>query len=238
MRVLVGFECSGRVRDAFLARGHEAISCDLQPSETPGPHLQCDIRDVDLRGYDLAIFHPTCTALAVSGNRYYGEGMPKAAERAAALEMIRWCMAAPVERWAIENPVGVISSKIRRPDQIIHPWQFGHDESKTTCLWLKNLWPLVPTCIVEPRYACQCGGPRFEYALGKHGCPKCEGTSGPARPVYSNQTASGQNRLAPSPTRAQDRARTYEGIAAAMADQWGGIVEAAAVSTEPASEER
>jgi|CXWL01.1.fsa_nt_gi hypothetical protein len=121
---------------------------------------------------------------------------------------------------ALENPIGRISSAYRRPDQILQPWQFGEDASKSTCLWLKNLWPLVPTKIVDPTYACKCGM-RFEYALGKYGCPNCAGDS-VAKAVHGNQTPSGQNKLGPSPTRTQDRSRTFKGIADAMAEQWGG----------------
>ena len=148
MRVLVACEFSGVVRDAFIARGHDAVSCDLLPSERHGPHLQRDVLDVMGDGWDLMIAHPPCTHLAVSGARWFAE---KAEEQAAALEFVRALMSAPIPRIAIENPVSVISSHIRRPDQIIQPWQFGHGETKATCLWLKGLPLLVPTRIVDGR---------------------------------------------------------------------------------------
>lgn len=152
MRVLVACEFSGIVRDAFIARGHDAISCDLLPSEAPGPHHQGNIRPF-LRGrydFDLLIAHPPCTYLAVSGARWFKERMP---EQRAALDFVRWLMDCGVPRIAIENPISVISSKIRKPDQIVQPWMFGHGETKATCLWLKNLPKLTPTNIVDGRQA-------------------------------------------------------------------------------------
>ena len=155
VRVLVACEFSGTVRDAFTRAGAYAMSCDLLPSETPGPHYKGDVRDVldayDGIGkprFDIMIAHPPCTHLAVSGARWFKE---KVREQAEALEFVRMLMAAPVERIAIENPVSIISSRIRKPDQIIQPWQFGHGETKATCLWLKNLPKLVPSRIVEGR---------------------------------------------------------------------------------------
>lgn len=149
MRVLVGCEFSGVVRRAFRDLGHDAWSCDLLPAEDGSPfHLQCDVRDVLADGWTLAIFHPPCTHLSVSGARWFKE---KAKEQAEALEFVRLLMAAPIERIAIENPVSIISSRIRKPDQVIQPWQFGHGETKATCLWLKNLPKLEPTRIVEGR---------------------------------------------------------------------------------------
>lgn len=150
MKVLVGCEYSGIVRDAFIARGHDAMSCDLLPTERAGPHYQGDVRDVLGDGWDLAIFHPPCTHLAVSGARWFRE---KQDEQAEALEFVRELLAAPIPRIALENPVSIISSRIRKPDQTIQPWQFGHGEVKRTCLWLHNLPPLVPTMIVEGREA-------------------------------------------------------------------------------------
>lgn len=155
MKVIVACEFSGIVRDAFLARGHDAISCDLLPTERPGPHIQGDIRDVDLTGYDLMVAHPPCTHLAVSGARWFKD---KRAEQEEALEFVRYLLDAPVPRIALENPVSVISSRIRKPDQIIQPWQFGEGEVKATCLWLKGLPKLAPTEIVEGRH------PRVHYA--------------------------------------------------------------------------
>ena len=150
MRVLIGCEFSGIVRDAFRARGHFAVSCDLLPSERPGPHLQCDVLSVLADRWDLLIAFPPCTHLAVSGARWFAE---KQAEQAYALAFVRALMDAPVPRIAIENPVGVISTRLRKPDQIIQPWQFGHGEVKATCLWLKNLPPLAPTNVVAGRHA-------------------------------------------------------------------------------------
>lgn len=190
MRVLVACEFSGIVRDAFRARGHDAWSCDLLPSERPGPHIQGDVLGVLGDGWDLMIAHPPCTRLAISGARHFAG---KATEQAEALEFVQVLMNAPILRIAIENPVSVISTRLRRPDQIIQPWMFGHGEAKATCLWLQWLAPLVPTNILRA----------------------------PASGYWQNQTPSGQNKLGPSPDRWRQRSRTYEGIAAAMADQWG-----------------
>jgi hypothetical protein len=150
MRVLVACEYSGTVRDAFIAAGHEALSCDLLPTDNPGPHYQGDVRDVLNDGWDLMIAHPPCTHLAVSGARWFKD---KQAEQAEALDFVRLLLDAPIDRIALENPVSVISSRIRKPDQIIQPWQFGHGETKATCLWLKGLPKLTPTEIVDGREA-------------------------------------------------------------------------------------
>lgn len=150
MKVLVACEFSGTVRDAFTRAGHEAMSCDLLPTDSPGPHHQGDVMDVIGDGWDLMIAHPPCTHLAVSGSRWFKD---KVREQADALHFVRALMNAPIARWAIENPISVISSKIRRPDQIVQPWQFGHGETKATCLWLKGLPLLTPTDIVEGREA-------------------------------------------------------------------------------------
>ncbi len=148
MKVLIGCEFSGVVRDAFLALWHDAWSCDLLPCESGGPHIQGDVRDVLAEGWELAIFHPPCTHLAVSGARWFKD---KKVEQGQALEFVRTLLAAPIPRIALENPVSVISSRIRKPDQIIQPWMFGHGETKATCLWLNNLPKLVPTNIVDGR---------------------------------------------------------------------------------------
>jgi site-specific DNA-cytosine methylase len=169
------------VRDAFLAAGHDAMSCDLLPTDADGPHHQGDVRDVLNDGWDLMIAHPPCTHLAVSGARWFKD---KQAEQAEALAFVRLLMDAPVPMIAIENPVSVISSRIRKPDQTIQPWQFGHGETKATCLWLKGLPKLMPTNIVDGRV---------------------------------NRI----HRMPPSPDRWKLRSTTYQGIAAAMADQWG-----------------
>ena len=148
--MLVACEFSGVVREAFRAQGHDAMSCDLLPSERPGPHYQGDVRDILGNGWDLAIFHPPCTHLAVSGARWFAD---KRDEQAQALEFVRVLLEAPIARIALENPVSIISSRIRKPDQIIQPWQYGHGETKATCLWLKGLPRLTPTNIVEGRVA-------------------------------------------------------------------------------------
>jgi len=195
VRILIACESSGAVRDAFRARGHFAMSCDLLPSEQPGPHHQGDVRELLNQEWDLLIAHPPCTYLSVSGMHWTTRGLrdPKLTEDA--LDFVRLFMDAPIERIAIENPVSIISSRIRKPDQIIQPHQFGHDASKKTCLWLKGLPLLKPTQMVEPR-----------IINGK--------------PRWGNQTDSGQNKLPPSKDRWKLRSKTYEGIADAMAAQW------------------
>lgn len=148
MRVLVACEFSGVVRDAFAAKGHDAWSCDLLPSDSPGNHIQGDVRDILGDGWDLMIAHPPCTHLAVSGARWFKD---KQVEQEDALEFVRCLLDAPIPRIALENPVSIISSRIRKPDQIIQPWMFGHGETKATCLWLKNLPKLQPTNEVSGR---------------------------------------------------------------------------------------
>jgi hypothetical protein len=148
MRVLVACEFSGIVRDAFAERNHDAWSCDLLPSERPGSHYQGHLEDILTANWDLMIAHPPCTYLAVSGARWFAE-RPEQQEQA--LQFVRVLMDAPIPRIALENPVSVISTQIRRPDQIIQPWMFGHGETKATCLWLKNLPKLVPTDVVDGR---------------------------------------------------------------------------------------
>lgn len=150
MRVLVACEFSGRVRDAFIRNGHDAMSCDLLPTDQPGPHYVGDIRDVLDDGWDLMVAHPPCTRLTVAGARWFAQYPDEQEE---ALEFVRLLMAAPIHSIAIENPVSIISSRIRKPDQIIQPWQFGHGETKATCLWLKNLPQLRPTDVVAGREA-------------------------------------------------------------------------------------
>jgi len=198
MRVLVACEYSGVVRDAFIQAGHEAMSCDLLPTEVPGPHYEGSILDILDNGWDLMIAHPPCTYLSVSGMHWTTRGLrdPKLTEDA--LEFVKLLMQAPIPKIAIENPVSVISSRIRKPDQIIQPWQFGHDASKKTCLWLKGLPLLTPTKAVEPRVV-----------------------DGKKR--WANQTDSGQNRLPPSKNRWKIRSATYQGIAQAMVEQWGNL---------------
>ena len=149
-RVLIACEFSGAVRDAFRAAGYDATSCDLLPTERPGPHHTGDVRDILADGWDLMIAHPPCTHLAVSGARWF---KGKVQEQAEALDFVRLLLDAPIPRIALENPVSVISSRIRKPDQVIQPWQFGHGETKATCLWLNGLPRLTPTDIVDGREA-------------------------------------------------------------------------------------
>jgi len=193
MRVLVACEYSGAVRDAFLRAGHYAASCDLLPSESPlGDHYQGSVSDILDHGWDLMVAHPPCTYLSVSGMHWTTRGLRDPQLTEDALTFVQLLMDAPIERIAIENPVSVISSRIRKPDQIIQPWWFGHDASKKTCLWLKNLPLLTPTDLLP----------------------------GDNKTRRGNQTASGQNKLPPSKNRWKIRSATYQGIADAMAAQW------------------
>jgi len=148
VRVLVACEYSGRVRDAFIRKGHDAVSCDILPTDVPGPHLNCDVRLVLDDGWDLMIAHPPCTHLAASGARWFAD---KLEEQQAAIEFFMTLTSAPIKKIAVENPVGIMSSKWRKPDQYIQPWEYGHGETKKTGLWLKNLPLLVPTNIVDGR---------------------------------------------------------------------------------------
>ena len=215
MRVLVGCEFSGIVRDAFIAAGHDAMSCDLLPSERPGPHHVGDVRELLADGWDLAIFHPPCTHLAVSGARWFAE---KRAEQAEALAFVRLLLDAPIPRIALENPVSVISSRIRKPDQIIQPWMFGTPETKTTCLWLNGLPALEPTDIVVPEWV-------HLSKKGKRDNPTHFLTGRTTRVLKGAQLAQWEriHREPPGPDRWKNRSRTLPGIAAAMAAQWGGL---------------
>ena len=150
MKVLVACEYSGIVRDAFIAQGHGAVSCDLLPSDAPGPHYQGPVEEILSDGWDMMVAHPPCTHLAVSGARWFKD---KKEQQKDALNFVRLLLDAPIDRIALENPVSIISSHIRKPDQIIQPWQYGHGETKKTCLWLKNLPKLLPTEVVEGREA-------------------------------------------------------------------------------------
>lgn len=223
MKVLIGCEYSGRVRRAFAALGHDAWSCDLLESEDGSSfHIQGDIIPLLSEPWDLAIFHPPCTYLAASGLHWNSrgamvDGRPRAELTEEALDFVRMLMNADIPAICIENPVGCISSRIRKPDQIIQPWMFGEDASKATCLWLKGLPLLKPTNIVEGKLYC-CGLPVSND--DKYICPNCEGTK-KAKRIYGNQTPSGQNKLGPSDGRWKERSRTYGGVAAAWAGQWG-----------------
>ncbi len=159
MNILVACEFSGLVRDAFRAKGHNAVSCDLEPSETPGPHYQGDVAHILDAGWDMLVAFPPCTHLCVSGARWFPE---KRELQEQALMFVRFLMEAPIPRIAIENPKGILSTRIRKPDQIIQPWMFGHGETKMTCLWLKGLPPLFPTEIApgnKPRIHYMAPGP-------------------------------------------------------------------------------
>ena len=221
MKVLVACEYSGTVRGAFAAKGHYAVSCDRLPTEKPGLHYQGDVREILGQGWDMMIAHPPCTYLAVSGLHWNKRIKGRAEKTEDALRFVQELMDAPIPRIAIENPVSCISTRIRKPDQIVQPWWFGDDASKKTCLWLKNLPELVGTSAVNPRYSCSCGHV-FDYSLGKHGCPNCLG-EGKVREIWANQTPSGQNKLGPSADRWKIRSVTYQGIANAMAEQWGNM---------------
>jgi site-specific DNA-cytosine methylase len=158
MKVLIACEFSGTVREAFKAKGHDAWSCDLLDTEIPGQHIVGDVLEILEDGWDLMIAHPPCTHLAVSGARWFKD---KVLEQKDALEFVQFILDAPIERIALENPISIISSRIRKPDQIIQPWQYGHGETKSTCLWLKNLPKLQPTNIVEGRE------PRVHRKIGR-----------------------------------------------------------------------
>lgn len=221
MKVLVACEYSGRVRDAFRALGHDAWSCDFLPSENNQQyHLQQDVRSVLNDDWDLMIAHPDCTYLCSSGLHWNKRVKGREELTEQALEFVHLLLDAPIHMIAVENPVGCISTRIRKPDQIIQPYQYGDDASKSTCLWLKNLPPLVPTKYVAPRWVC-CGNTLSE-AVGKYGYPDCCGDNKP-KPRWANQTDSGQNKLPPSEDRWKERSRTYAGWASAMAIQWGGL---------------
>ena len=183
MKVLIACEYSGRVRDAFINAGHEAMSCDLLPTDVDGPHYQGSVLDVINEGWDLMIAHPPCTHLAVSGARHF-EAKKASGVQDEALNFVRLLLNADIPKIALENPISIISSRIRKPDQIIQPWQFGHGETKATCLWLKGLPLLQPTNIVDGR---------------------------------SDRI----HKMPPSPDRWKLRSTTYQGIANAMAQQWG-----------------
>ena len=186
MKILIACEYSGTVREAFSKLGHDVWSCDLLDTEIPGKHYKGSVEDIICQGWDMMIAHPPCTHLAVSGARWFKD---KVVEQREALEFVRLLLNAPIERIALENPISIISSQVRKPDQIIQPWQYGHGETKATCLWLQNLPKLQPTNIVEGR----------EQRIWK---------------------------MPPGENRWKERSRTFEGIAQAMAAQWGSLIEA------------
>ncbi len=184
MKILVACEYSGTVRDAFIRKGHDAISCDLLPTDRPGPHYQGNVMDIINDGFDLMIAHPPCTYLCSSGLHWNKRRPERAAQTEQALQFVRLLLDADIPKIALENPIGCISTRIRKPDQTVQPWQYGHGEVKATCLWLKGLKKLIPTNIVEGR------NPRMW-------------------------------KLPPSADRWKIRSTTYQGIADAMAEQWG-----------------
>lgn len=202
MRVLIACEYSGRVRDAFIRAGHDAMSCDLLPTDVAGPHYQGDVTDIINDGWDLMVAHPPCTYLSVSGMHWTTRGLRDPQLTEDALAFVQLLLDAPIERIALENPISVISSRVRKPNQIINPYEFGHDASKKTCLWLKNLPPLISTERVEPRIVIT--------------------PSGKPAKRWGNQCDNyGQDKLPPSADRWKIRSATYQGIADAMAAQWG-----------------
>jgi hypothetical protein len=256
MNVLVGCEQFGRVRDAFRALGHDAWSCDIEPAEPfSSYHLRGDVLSssvLNFRKWDLAIFFPPCTYLCSSGLHWNKRVPERQAKTEKALKFVNALLSLPIEKIALENPVGCISTKIRKYDQKIQPWMFGEDASKGTCLWLKGLPKLVPTKIVPPGYwrevkyaadlplcpdcneevwceehekhfaDCCCIGPTQDGATYKtiEGFQFATLTGPPVKPVWANQTPSGQNKLGPSKNRGKIRGITYQGIADAMATQW------------------
>lgn len=222
MRVGVLCEFSGRVRDAFIRRGHDAVSCDVLPSEAPGAHRLGDCLSFDWSGFDLPICFPPCTHLAVSGARYFAQKRADG-RQADAIRFVMRLATLPCPRIAIENAVGVLSTLWRKPDQIIQPYQFGHPESKRTCLWLKGIPNLVPTQIVEPTWFKNPDGSDYRDAKGKRYSPThyLMGRGQVAR--WQNQTPSGQNGVPGGRHQARIRSLTYPGIADAMADQWGNL---------------
>ena len=218
MKILIACEESQEVCKAFREMGHEAFSCDILPPSGGHPewHIQDDaIKTAYGEHWDMMIAHPPCTYLSVSGLHWNKRVHGRAEKTEQALNFVQKLIDAPIEKIATENPISAISTRIRKPDQIIQPFEFGHPESKATCLWLKNLPLLKPTKSTNWKYyRCRCGNV-FEAELGKYGC--CDW---PAKILWDNQTKSGQNKLPPSKDRAKLRSKTYKGIAEAIALQW------------------
>ena len=190
MRVLIACEYSGKTRDSFIRNGHDAISCDLLPTESPGPHYQGDVRDILNDGFDLMVAHPSCQHLAVSGAKHFYK---KEKEQKEALDFVRLLMNCRIPRWCIENPISVISSAIRPPDQIIQPYEFGNSFQKSTCLWLKNLQKLKPTKIVD----------KGEFYISP---------SGKKLPAWYTNISKNKGKV---------RSMSFDGISNAFGDQWG-----------------
>lgn len=215
MRVLIACEYSGRVRDAFIKAGHDAVSCDLLETDREGPHYQGNVLEIIDDGWDLMIAHPPCTYLTCSAEWAYGDGPyhqkvnpgtlvgeERRQAREEAINFVKALYNAPIEMVAIENPIGVLSKRFREPDQFIQPYEYGDDASKKTCLWLKGLPPLTPTGLRSPRLAKTKDGRGYVFRWG-------------------NQTDSGQNKESPSEDRWKIRSTTWQGWADAMAQQWG-----------------
>ena len=245
MKILIGMETSGEIRRAFAARGWHAVSVDLLPSDdvpSCGPwrtqqHWIGDVRDFIARDWDMFIFHPDCTYLTCSAEWAYKDvqtkklkpgtlyGKKRRQARAEAIDFVLdlWDRSKHIPKRCMENPIGALSTAFRKPNQIIQPNQFGEDASKATCLWLDGLKPLQidPKKYIEPRMVCKRCRRTFAYGLAGKGCPHCGAEGGSALPRWANQTDSGQNRLPPSAERWRLRAKTYPGIANAMALQWG-----------------
>jgi hypothetical protein len=198
MRVLIACEFSGTVRDAFTKQGHDAWSCDLEPSETPGNHHQGNVLDILDKGWDLMIAHPPCTHLAVSGARHFAKKIADGRQQEG-IDFFMKLVDSNISRYAIENPIGIMSSKYRKPDQIINPWEYGHRVTKATCLWLKNLPKLIPTNIVD----------KGEIWTAK---------SGKQMSQWYYDTS-----CLPPKEREKARNKTFQGIADAMAEQWGKL---------------
>lgn len=198
--ILIACERSGVIRSAFRRAGYEAFSCDVEPSDDGSPfHIREDVRNIVHSGWDLMIAHPPCRFLCASGLHWNRRNPDRHIQTLKALAFVRFLLDVPIGKIAVENPVGCISTNIRPPDQYIQPYEFGHNASKRTGLWLKGLPLLKATSYIEPRMV-------------------------NGRPRWANQTDSGQNNLAPNKTRSQQRARTYEGIASAMVEQWGRVL--------------
>jgi hypothetical protein len=226
-RLLVACEFSGAVRDAFAELGHEAWSCDLLPTEKPGNHIQGDVIEHLDDGWDMMIAHPPCTYLCSSGMHWTIRGKRDTKLTEDSLEFVGRLLGAAIPHIAVENPVGVISTRIRPCDQKIQPWMFGDDASKRTCLWLKGLPSLLPNHIIPPKgwwtvsrstatpHATHRRMDGVEFASVEEPVP---------HPVWANQTPSGQNKLGPSADRWKERSKTYTGIAKAMAHQWGHLL--------------
>jgi hypothetical protein len=231
MNVLIACEYSGEEREAFTALGHYAVSCDFLPTDRPGRHYRGDVREIIGLPWDLMIAHPTCTFMTVAGihwnknpNHKRGQNIVDGLtwgerETRASLEFVRFLLGQDhIPKICLENPISVISTQVRKPDQIVQPYHHGHTDSKATCYWLKGLPLLTPTKVMEPP-AWRCCNTRLAPGIG---CVLCGGSKTP-KPLWGNMTPGGQNKLGPSEDRWKIRSTTYSGIARAMAAQWGGL---------------